>query len=199
MKNKFFLVTFLTVAIVNTSCLSQNEIKDMEKFEKISWDQLDDNMIRLIGHDWMLISAGNIEDFNMMTASWGTMGWLWQKPVSIIYVRPQRHTFNFTEREDYYTITFYEEEYRDILSHMGSVSGRDFDKINKSGLTPLETENGSVGFAEARLIIECRKLYATVIDSEDFVDKELESSIYPQKDYHTMYIGEIVNIWRKKK
>lgn len=195
---KVYITLVVTICLIS-SCSAQININEMENFEKISWEDLNDNAIRMIGHDWMLISAGNIDnDFNMMTASWGNLGWLWQKPVSITYVRPQRYTFKFTEREDYYVITFFDEEYKDILRHMGTVSGRDFDKINESGLTPVETENGSVGFAEARLIIECRKLYATVIDPDDFVDKELEKLIYPQKDYHTMYIGEIVNIWKKK-
>lgn len=195
-KNSILIILLLTVI---TACSAQTKLNDMENFEKISWEELNDNAIRMIGHDWMLISAGNIDnDFNMMTASWGNLGWLWQKPVSIIYIRPQRYTFKFTEREDYYVITFYEEKYRDVLRHMGTVSGRDFDKINESGLTPVETENGSVGFAEAKLIIECKKLYSTVIDPDDFNDKQLEGEIYPTKDYHTMYIGEIVNIWRQK-
>ncbi len=196
MKNTLLL---LGLVFIFSSCISQTRINDMENFEKISWEELDDNAIRLIGKDWMLISAGSVDDgFNMMTASWGGLGYLWQKPVSFIFVRPQRYTFEFTEREEFFTITFYDEEHRDILRHMGTVSGRDFDKIGESGLTPVATENGSTGFAEAKIIIECRKLYAGVINPEDFTDTELESAIYPSKDYHTMYIGEIVNVWRKK-
>lgn len=171
----------------------------MEKFEKISWEDFNENAISIIGQDWMLISAGTVDgEFNMMTASWGSLGWLWQKPVSKIFVRPQRHTFNFTEEYDYYTITFYDEKYRDVLQKMGTVSGRDFDKMNYSELTPVATENNSVGFAEAKYIIECKKLFSTVINPDDFIDKKLEKDIYPKKDYHTMYIGEIVNIWRRK-
>jgi flavin reductase (DIM6/NTAB) family NADH-FMN oxidoreductase RutF len=197
-KKKTNLFIFF-VFFVFSSCISQTHINDMENFEKISWEQLDDNAIRMIGKDWMLISAGSTDNgFNMMTASWGGLGFLWQKPVSFIFVRPQRYTFEFTEKGEYYTMTFFEEEHRDILRHMGTVSGRDFDKINESGLTPVTTENGSTGFAEAKLIIECRKLYAGVINPDDFTDTDLDSTIYPSKDYHTMYIGEIVNVWRKK-
>lgn len=193
-----FTLLLLTVITIS-SCKAQTNINDMKEFEKITWEELNDNAIRMIGHDWFLIGSGSIENgYNMMTASWGNIGWLWQKPVSIIYVRPQRYTHEYTEKEDFYTITFYKEEYKEILRLMGTVSGRDFDKINDSGLTAIETENGSVGFKEAYLILECKKLYCDVIKKENFYDPELSESIYPSKDFHTMYIGEIVNVWRKK-
>lgn len=193
-----FLILFIFTIGINFS-QNSNNIYDMDNFEKISWEELNDNAIRMIGHDWMLIAAGSKDDgFNMMTASWGSLGWLWQKPVSFIFVRPQRYTFEFTENEAYYTISFYDEEYKDVLRKMGTVSGRDFDKINESDLSPVSTPNGSVGFAEARIIIECKKIYDTYIKKEDFVDLDLNNEIYPKKDYHKMYIGEITNVWRRK-
>jgi len=168
------------------------------EFRQVGWEALNDNAIRMIGKEWMLVGAGNTEKgFNMMTASWGGMGWLWEKPVSFIFVRPQRYTFQFTEKEEYYTMTFYDESYRDVLRKMGTVSGRDFDKINNSGLTPFTTENGSIAFKEAKLIIECKKLYAGDIIEGAFTDKALAERIYPQKDFHKMYVGEIVNVWMK--
>jgi len=196
MKKQFVLIAF--AILLSCSCISQTKTFTMENFTKTDWKALDENAIKLIGKDWMLVAAGNINDgFNMMTASWGGLGWLWEKPVAFIFVRPQRYTFQFTEKEDYFTLTFYEEQYRQILGKMGTVSGRDFDKMKDSGLTPVATENGSVGFAEARIIVECRKLYSTVIQEEDFHDKEVVESKYPQKDFHTMYVGEIVNVWIK--
>lgn len=168
-------------------------------FRKVTWEELDENAIKLIGKDWMLISAGSMENgFNMMTASWGGLGWLWEKPVSFIFVRPQRFTFQFTEREDYYTVTFYDEKYRDVLRKMGTVSGRNFDKINNSGLTPVTTESGSVAFKEARIVLECKKLYASDILEDRFIDTVLAKRIYPQKDFHRMYVGEIMNVWVKE-
>jgi flavin reductase (DIM6/NTAB) family NADH-FMN oxidoreductase RutF len=196
--SKIIFFSLLSIAM-SFSCVSQNHINNMEEFTKTNWKALDENVIQLIGHDWMLVSAGNPEDgFNMMTASWGGMGWLWEKPVAFIFVRPQRYTHEFTEREDYFTLTFYAEEYRKILGKMGSVSGRDFDKINNSGLTPLVTENNSVAFKEARIIVECKKLYSTVIEENEFIDQTVVQKNYPQKDFHTMYIGEILNVWIKK-
>ena len=166
------------------------------EFKKVTWEALKENPIKLIGKDWMLVGAGNVEKgFNMMTASWGGVGWLWEKPVGFIFVRPQRYTHEFTEREGYYTMTFYDEKYRDVLKKMGSVSGRNFDKIKESGLTPFTTENGSIGFKEARIIVECKKLYAGKILEGAFTDPQLAARIYPNKDFHSMYIGEIVNVW----
>jgi flavin reductase (DIM6/NTAB) family NADH-FMN oxidoreductase RutF len=194
MKN---ILWILTIA-VSISCTAQTNINDMKEFKKASWEDLNDNVVRMIGTDWMLITAGKMGDYNMMTASWGTMGWLWEKPVSTIFVRPQRYTHKFTEREDYYTITFYKEEYREVLQKMGSVSGKNFDKMNYDKLTAIETENGSVAFKEAYLIIECKKLYSTVIEEDEFIDKKVVEDKYPNKDFHTMYVGEITGVWIKE-
>ena len=195
--NKIFLIFLLSMLAF--SGIAQTNISDMKEFKKVSWEDLNDNAIRLIGNDWMLISAGSVDtDFNMMTASWGGLGWLWEKPVSFIFVRPQRHTFKFVEREEYYTITFYKEEYRLALKKMGSVSGRNFDKMHYEGLTAIKTENNSVAFKEAYIVIECKKSYSTVIQEDEFIDQDIVSEKYPNKDFHTMYVGEIVNVWMKE-
>ena len=133
----------------------------------------------------------------MMTASWGGLGWLWEKPISFIFIRPQRYTLEFTEREAWYTVSFFSEKYREALRLCGTKSGRDTDKTAESGLSPFETENGNVAFQEARIILECKKLFATDIRENDFIVKELIQKIYPTKDFHKMYFGEIVNIWIK--
>jgi flavin reductase (DIM6/NTAB) family NADH-FMN oxidoreductase RutF len=192
------IIPFILMLFLHSCQAQQPKIKDVDTFEKQTWESLDDNAIRMIGKDWMLISAGTPDDYNMMTASWGTLGWLWQKPVAFIFVRPQRHTHNYTESAEYFTLTFYKDEHKDILKKMGTVSGRNFDKMNYEKLTALETENGSVGFEEAYLVVECKKLYARVLDEDSFTIPELAESVYPKKDYHTMYVGEIVNVWRKK-
>lgn len=191
-KISLLTIVLLLLSLINLKC--QNTTMEEKTFRNISFKEFDEEAIKLVGHDWMLVTAGKPNDFNMMTASWGGLGWLWNKPVAFIFVRPQRHTFNFTEREDYFTLTFYEEADRAILNVMGTKSGRDFDKMNYEKLTPFETDNGSIAFHEARIVLECRKLFATTLNSEDFVDKELKRQIYPEKDYHIMYVGEIVNI-----
>jgi flavin reductase (DIM6/NTAB) family NADH-FMN oxidoreductase RutF len=192
-------ILVLILALFTLACTAQTKISEVKEFEKIEWKDLNDNAIRLIGKDWMLVSAGNYKDFNMMTASWGTLGWLWQKPVSTIYVRPQRHTHNYTEKEDYYTLTFYDDPEKEVLRKMGTVSGRNFDKMNYDKLTPIVTDSGSIAFKEAYLVIECKKLYSFVLKENEFTDTATANKMYPKKDFHTVYIGEITGVWRKKK
>ncbi len=197
MKKEHYLAFLIIFINLNLFCQTmENPIKD---FKKITYKEFKAGEIRLIADDWMLVAAGNFENkFNMMTANWGGLGWLWNKPVAFIFVRPQRYTYQFTERENYFTLTFYEEKYRNILNLMGSKSGRDMDKINKSGLTPFETENKSIAFKEARIILECEKIYAAPVSENNFIDKSIPGKVYPNKDYHMMYIGEILNIWIKE-
>ncbi len=195
MKKIVIICTFLFLSI---NSFSQNK-NPMENFKKIEVSKLNENVFDLIGKQWMLVAAGSPDTkFNMMTASWGGLGWLWEKPVSFIFVRPQRYTFEFTEKEDYYTISFYSEQYREILKLLGTKSGRNFDKMTQSGLTPFKTPNGNIAFKEARIIIECKKLYSTFLKEENFLDKETVKTKYPEKDFHKMYVGEIVNVWIKE-
>lgn len=170
----------------------------MHEFVKINQDKIEDNPFKLIGKDWMLITAGKKDDFNTMTASWGGFGFLWQKPVCTIYIRPQRFTYNFVEKYDCFTLSFFEEKYRESLKICGSKSGRDTDKVKEAALTPLITENGNVCFSEARLVVECRKIYHQDIDPRFFLDDSIKSN-YPGKDYHRMYIGEVINTIIKEK
>ncbi len=187
------------MSIITVGCSAQTQISDLEDFQEISWKELNQNAISMIGQDWMLISAGNSADYNMMTASWGTIGWLWERPVSTIYVRPQRHTHNYTERAEYYTLTFYDDPDKEVLRLMGTVSGKNFDKMNYEGLTPLVTPNGSIAFEEAYLIIECKKLYSSVLKESEFNVTEPMNDMYPERDFHTVYIGEITGVWTKIK
>ncbi len=167
-----------------------------EKFSIIKPEAIEDNLFKLIGTDWMLVCAGKPDNYNMMTASWGFAGVLWRKPVAVAFIRPQRHTFGFMENNAYYSLNFFGEEHREILNLCGSLSGRDINKMDVDGLTPMETPLGNVSFEEARLVLECRKLYYDDIKPELFQAFEIEK-IYPKKDYHRFYIGEIVNVWKK--
>ena len=117
-------------------------------------EEITDNVIKLIGKDWMLVTAGRPGDYNTMTASWGGAGFLWNKPVVFVFVRHERHTYGFMEREDVFTLSFFDEKYRKALSLCGTKSGRDTDKAAETGLTPVETSNGSIAFSPARLVLE---------------------------------------------
>ncbi|MEW6052114.1 MAG: flavin reductase family protein [Candidatus Zixiibacteriota bacterium] len=150
-----------------------------------------DNPFKLIADDWMLITAGTPESFNTMTASWGALGELWNKKVCFVFVRPTRYTYEFMERSEYFTLSFFEEKLRPILNFCGRVSGRDMNKAEKAGLTPVTGTTGLVYFAEARMVIECRKVYYQDIIPSQFLDASIHDN-YPKKDYHRMYVGEVV-------
>lgn len=169
----------------------------MKNFIEISPEELE-SAVKLIGKDWMLVTAGTLTDgYNTMTASWGCMGVLWNKPVCIAYIRPQRFTYLFTEANEYMTMCFFAEDKRDALRFCGSHSGRDCDKAKECDLTAAATENGeSVVFEEARLALVCRKLYASDIKEEGFIDKALLSN-YEKNDYHRQYICEIVKAYKR--
>ncbi len=154
--------------------------------------QITDNPFSLIGKDWMLVTSGPADAYNTMTASWGGVGILWNKPVATIYIRPQRYTYEFLEKNDRFTLSFFTEQYRDALKFCGSKSGRDYDKAKETGLTPVGEEDITY-FDEARLVLVCKKLYFDDIKPAHFYTPELEAN-YPNKDYHRLYIAEIQKV-----
>jgi flavin reductase (DIM6/NTAB) family NADH-FMN oxidoreductase RutF len=156
--------------------------------------QIDQSVFRLLDKDWMLITSGVTGHYNTMTASWGGFGILWNQPVGFIFVRPQRYTFQFLEQYDWFTLSFFGPDYKDALNFCGSRSGKDVDKIAKTGLIPLETERGNIFFKGACLVFECRKIYSQDLQPGRFLDPAIESN-YPKKDYHRMYFGKIENSW----
>jgi len=145
---------------------------------------------------WFLLTAGDFEAgrFNTMTVSWGAMGGLWGRPFVQVVVRPTRHTYGFMERYDTFTLCAFPEDYRDALNLLGTKSGRDGDKIAASGLTPVaSTRVSAPSFAEAGLVIECRKIYWADLEPDHFLSSDIGSH-YPIKDYHRVYYGEIVAV-----
>lgn len=164
-------------------------------FHSIRPEDLSENAFRLIGRDWLLLTATRTDGAsNCMTASWGGLGVLWGKPVLYCFIRPQRYTHGFTEDGDRLSACVFPEEYRRVLAYCGRESGRDGDKAKACNLTPVCSENGAVYYEEARLVILGRKLYAGKIDPACFTDPTLDAEAYPQKDYHTVYVYEIEQI-----
>lgn len=169
----------------------------MQDFKLIKPEALTDNVFKLLDKDWMLITAGTPKHYNTMTASWGHMGIMWNLPVAIAWIRPQRYTYEFTEKYSLFTLSFFTEEYRNALQFCGSRSGRDHDKAAETRLTPMATESGNVFFQQARLVMECRKLYSDDLKSENFLVPEIERKHYPTKDFHRFYIGEITRVFQR--
>ena len=168
----------------------------MSQWKEITTHEWKGNPFEAIGKQWMLITAGNEDKCNTMTASWGSLGVLWNKDVSFTFIRHSRYTFEFAEREEYYSLCFFPEDYRPALSLCGRVSGRDTDKIADAGLTPVFDKEAPY-FAEAETVMICRKIYADEVEAKDFLDEKI-NDCYPTKDYHKMYIGEIVRVMVKE-
>lgn len=163
--------------------------------KKVAVDTLNPNVFQAIGKQWMLITAGDRTDCNTMTASWGGLGVLWGQPSATAYIRPQRYTREFVDREGYFTLSFLPEAYRKSLSYCGSHSGRDGDKWAASGLTPAFTEDGVPYVAQAELVLVVKKQFCQRMDPDCILDKAAEEKWYPQKDYHYIYIGQIVEAY----
>lgn len=162
--------------------------------------KIEDNLIRLIASDWMLVTAGTPGNFNTMTANWGGMGYLWNRNVVFVFVRPERYTYGFMENSDGFTLSFFDGRYREALNLCGTRSGRDCDKVTEAGLTPLFTPEGYPSFAEAKMVIECRKLYADKLRSQAFIDPGPANTHYGNNTgMHKLYIAEITGAWIKQK
>lgn len=166
--------------------------------KEISVKELMLNPMEKIAGEWMLVTAGTKETgYNTMTASWGHLGSIWGHggglPTACIYVRPQRYTKEFVDREEYFTLSFFPASYKKALGYLGSHSGRDGDKIAVVGMTPCFGENFTT-FEEAELTLVCRKIFRMPLQEEYFLDKAILEDSYPNRDFHDMYIGEIVKV-----
>ena len=166
-------------------------------WKKVKPDDLKDNPFELIGKGWMLVTAGSLEKWNTMTASWGSFGVLWRKAVAVCFVRPTRHTFSFINETEYFSLSFFGEEHRETLNFCGSHSGRDTDKAAATGLTPVDMDGRTVTFEQARLVLLCRKLYSQDFDPKLFLDPSIDA-LYPEKDYHRIFIGEVERCLRRE-
>lgn len=166
------------------------------KMERIDINEFDTRIFDLWAKKWLLLTSGDHDkkDYNCMTVAWGSIGIMWNRPFVQVVVRPTRHTDIYMKKYDTFTVTAFSQEHRDKLKYLGTVSGRDENKIEISQLTLVKSEMVQCpSFAEAELSIECRKIYYSKFFPEEFLDKDIEKS-YPEKDYHNVYYGEILSI-----
>lgn len=164
-------------------------------FKEVNIKDLDENFIKLVSDEWMLVAAGNEDNYNMMTASWGYFGEMWGKDTAVTVIRPQRYTKEFIDNEEYFSLSFYGDN-KDIHKLCGKKSGRDTDKAKESGLTPV-FDNNTVYFEQARLVVICKKIYCQKIEPECFVDKSIIDKWYDD-DFHYAYVGEIEKVLIKE-
>lgn len=168
-------------------------------FKAIDPRELTQNPFALIGEQWMLITAGSADKCNTMTASWGGVGVMWSVPCATCYIRPQRYTKGFVDETDCFTLSFFGEAYRKALGFCGSRSGREVDKIRECGFTMAAAECGAPYMEQAELVLVCKKRYAQPMGPEFLTgENEIDAKWYPNHDWHTMYIGEIVEVLVKE-
>ena len=172
-------------------------------FEKITAETLSMNPFTKLGKDWALVTAVDPDTgkSNPMTVSWGGMGVLWGKNVVTVYIRPQRYTHTILDKTDSFTLSFYDMEQsgmREALSLCGKKSGRDMDKAEAAGLHPVPVQDGKFAwYEESELVFCCKILYSSAFDPEK-IPADIDVSCYPGKDYHDVYIAEIVQVVKKK-
>lgn len=161
-----------------------------EKYRVIPAEEIEGNLIKMISREWTLISVRDGDKINTMTASWGTFGTLWSRPVATVFIRPQRYTYDLAESASQMTLSFFGDTQREALVYCGSHTGRGVDKFKEAGLTPV-LEDGIVYPAEAKLVLILKKLYADDIREENMTDPA-PMYTYGKRDFHRFYIGEIL-------
>ena len=170
---------------------------DLHTFQPFSLDEVEINPFTKIGKDWGLISAGNKNTYNTMTVSWGGMGILWGKKVVFIFIRDSRYTKELIDQGEMFSVSFLGESYRDALNYCGSHSGKDENKFEGAGLTPA-FKMSTPYVDEANFVLICHKLAKVPITKDTFTEMGLDARWYGEKapdhlgNYHTMYIGEIM-------
>ena len=166
-------------------------------FKEINPKELPDNPFQLIGNDWLLVTSEKEGNVNAMTASWGGLGVMWGKDVAYIVLRPQRYTKELLDDTGILSLSVLPEGNKDIYGYLGKISGRQEEKIAKTGLT-VAHDGATPYFEEARLVLLCRPLFAQEYNPRCFLDTSVEEKWYPEKDYHTLYICGIQKVLVKE-
>ena len=166
------------------------------QFEQKTLSEIQWNPFDMIGKQWYLLTAGGLSDYNTMTASWGFMGEMWGKPSFLCGVRTNRYTLPFMEKNDCFSVSFFEESQRAALQFCGTHSGRDYDKAKETGLTPVELD-GVATFAEAKLVLICKKQYTDMLKPEGFLIPETYQRWYNTDPLHKLFVGEILAAYER--
>lgn len=142
---------------------------------------------------------------NTMTISWGKIGIEWSKLIFCVYVRQNRQTHTMLDSGEFTINIPYNQSVGKILGYCGTKSGKDTDKIKDLDLTLVDgREVSAPAIKELPLTLECKIIYKQLQDSTAIPDA-FKEEFYPQdissdfcganKDYHTMFYGEIVSAY----
>ena len=206
MKKTIF--TILSMSLLMASCTTKQEqnvpeeVKCEASVKELPWQEItardiEGNPVRMFADEWFELAAGKEGDMNLMTIAWGTLGELWSKPVVTVYVSTSRYTYEYMEKNDYFTITHFPASMREKLQYLGTASGRDEDKVKGADLTVEFTALGNPIFAEADLAIECKKIYSDQFKADKMPIERRQWHEETGTGIHVMYVGEIVNVWKK--
>lgn len=164
-------------------------------FKRIKTEDIQKNPFSMISRQWMLVTAGTPDSCNTLTASWGGVGYIWNKNAATIYIRPSRYTKKFLDENSTFSLSFLPEEYRAALNLCGTVSGRDCNKIEEAGLH-IDFYEGTPYFQEAEMVFVCKKMYVEDMKPENLLINP--APFYPEGDYHCIYISEILEVLEKE-
>lgn len=203
-----YIFTAFAMSLLLASCATKQENTTSEETQTVAsvkelpWQEItprdiEGNPVRMFADEWFELAAGKEGDMNLMTIAWGTLGELWSKPVVTVYVSTSRYTYEYMEKNDYFTITHFPAFMREKLQYLGTASGRDEDKVKGAGLTVEFTALGNPIFAEADLAIECKKIYSDQFKADKMPLERRQWHEETGTGIHVMYVGEIVNVWKK--
>ena len=195
MKKSTIITAFAAILMMAVTPASAQEENGFKKFNVV--EDFKDNGFQWF-RDAQLLAAGNKEKSNAMTIGWGGIGTLWQRPTLTVYVAEKRYTKEFIDKAEYFTVMSFDVENSKVLNYMGTKSGRDGDKAQALGLHTAYTANETPYYTEATMVIECRIMYAAPFDSQYF-KSDVPKNMYANfpAGIHSMYIGEVVNAWKK--
>ena len=165
-------------------------------FEKVNFSEVQNEMYEKLSKEGCLLLVGTKEHHNNMTIGWATHGVLWSKPVIISYVKPTRYTYEFSNKYDTFSICYFEND-RETLKICGTKSGRNINKDEVCNLHPVLLD-GEIAYEEASLVITCKKLYQDDFKKENFLDMSIYDKRYFDDLPHRFYVGEVINVYRKK-
>lgn len=194
-------------ALVNedATVLSREEIRSrsfQELFNAIEAKDIPGDVFTLVGSDYTVITAGDSSHYNSMVAGWGGWGILFNKPATWCFLRSSRYTLELIRKGQAYTMSYFDEAYKEDFMLFGMKSGRDSDKMKESKLTSVQTPSGNMTYKEARLIIECKPVEVTTVSPDDFYTEEGRKFIIDAHaetgDYHKIVFGEITGVWLRK-
>jgi flavin reductase (DIM6/NTAB) family NADH-FMN oxidoreductase RutF len=188
-----------TTSIKTTKPVNVKEMNFDQLFKQISPDEISDNVFKLVGKDFVAITAGKEDHYNSMIGSGGGLGMLFKKPTTWCLIRADRYTLEMIQKEQTYTMSYFPEEFKKQMLFLGSKSGKDSTKMQEVELTSVQTPSGDVSFKEARLIMECQLTQITTPSPDDFYAQEAKDYIIEAykgaSDYRKYVFGEIMHVW----